>query len=137
MTEDDKALQQSLADNTAAYRKHMDAFDCDKGLEAINRHVSHCNQYAERMKPWELNKDPKQKDRLATVLHHLVESVAHCAVMLSPVLPEAAEKLASQIKLESLTSLKLDELQWGLIPDGHTIGKPKPVFPRIIIEGEG
>ena len=137
LTEDDKALQQSLADNTAAYRKHMDAFDCDKGLEAINRHVSHCNQYAERMKPWELNKDPKQKDRLATVLHHLVESVAHCAVMLSPVLPEAAEKLASQIKLESLTSLKLDELQWGLIPDGHTIGKPKPVFPRIIIEGEG
>ena len=136
LTEDDKALQQSLADNTAAYRKHMDAFDCDKGLEAINRHVSHCNQYAERMKPWELNKDPKQKDRLATVLHHLVESVAHCAVMLSPVLPEAAEKLASQIKLESLTSLKLDELQWGLIPDGHTIGKPKPVFPRIIIEGE-
>ena len=23
---------------------------------------------------------------------------------------------------------------WGLIPEGHAIGKPKPVFPKIILE---
>lgn len=137
LTDDDMALQRSLADCTAAYRAAMDGFNCDKALEAINRHVAHCNQYAERMKPWELNKDPKQEERLATVLHHLVESVAHCAVLLSPVLPEASTKLASQLRLESLGELKLDELKWGLIPHGHEIGKPKPVFPRIVIEESG
>ena len=30
-------------------------------LEALNRHVAHCNGYAERMKPWELTKDPENK----------------------------------------------------------------------------
>lgn len=132
LTDDDRALQQSLASTLADYRAAMDAFDVSKGLEAINRHVVHCNQYAERMKPWELNKHPDQADRLATVLQHLVESVAHCAVLLSPVLPDAAAKLADQLNLPGLAQLTLDKLQWGLIPDGHQIGKPKPVFPRIV-----
>jgi methionyl-tRNA synthetase len=128
----DLALQQSLADTTAAYREAMDAFDVSKGLEAIGRHVVHCNQYAERMKPWELAKNPENSTRLATVLQHLAESVAHCAVLLSPVLPAAAIKLAAQLKLPELTETALAELRWGLIPDGHTVGKPEPVFPRII-----
>jgi methionyl-tRNA synthetase len=134
LTSDDVALQSSLQEVTAAYREAMDAFDVSRGLEAISRHVVHCNQYAERMKPWDLNKDPAQKDRLATVLHHLAESVAHCAVLLSPILPEASKKLAAQLQLPDLTTTCLGQLAWGMIPDGHTIGKPKPVFPRIQIE---
>ena len=130
----DLALQQSLADCTEAYRAAMDEFDISKGLEALGRHVVHCNQYAERMKPWELNKDPEKKDRLATVLQHLAESVAHCAVLLSPVLPDAAAKLGNQLNLPYLTEAGLSGLHWGLIPEGHAIGKPKPVFPKILIE---
>lgn len=132
--EQDLALQQSLADATDAYRAAMDEFDISKGLEAIGKHVVHCNQYAEKMKPWELNKDPEKKDRLATVLQHLAESVAHCTVLLSPILPDAATKLASQLNLPILTELSLTDLHWGLLPEGHTIGKPKPVFPRIVVE---
>ncbi len=82
--------------------------------------------------PLELNKDPEKKDRLATVLYHLAESVAHAAVLLSPILPDAAAKLASQLKLPGLTDLKLTDLHWGLLPDGHSIDKPTPVFPRIV-----
>lgn len=133
-SDDDLALQTSLAESTVAYRAAMDDFDVAKGLEALSRHVVHCNVYAERMKPWELNKDPEKKDRLATVLQHLAESVAHCAVLLSPVLPDAAEKLASQLNLPKLGELSLADLHWGLIPEGHAIGKPKPVFPRIVVE---
>jgi len=131
---EDTALQASLAESTAAYRVAMDDFDVSKGLEALSRHIVHCNRYAEVMKPWELNKDPANKERLATVLYHLAESVAHASVLLSPILPDAAAKLASQLNLPGLTELKLDDLKWGLLPDGHEIGKPKPVFPRIVIE---
>ncbi len=132
--DEDLALQTSLIESTAAYRAAMDDFDVSKGLEALSRHVVHCNGYAERMKPWELNKNPESKDRLATVLQHLAESVAHCAVLLSPVLPDAAAKLASQLNLPHLAELSLSDLHWGLVPEGHTIGKPKPVFPKILIE---
>lgn len=134
LTADDLALQASLKESTAAFRAAMDHFDTSKALEAINRHVVHCNQYAERMKPWELNKDAEQKPRLQTVLYHLAESLAHCAVLISPVLPEAAAKIADQLRAPYLLEKKLADLHWGLLADGHAIGKPKPVFPRIVIE---
>ena len=134
LTDDELALQKSLADSTAAYQTAMDEFDVSKGLEALNRHVVHCNQYAERTKPWELNKDPEQKGRVATVLYHFAESVAHIAVLISPVLPEITAKLAEQLNLSELKTLQLADLKWGLLPDGHLIGQPKPVFPRIVME---
>lgn len=134
LSPDDTALQTSLTESIRAYQAAMDDFDISKGLEALSRHVVHCNQYAERMKPWELNKNPENKNRLATVLYHLAESVAHASVLLSPILPDAAAKLAAQINLPALTSLKLADLHWGLLPDGHLIEKPTPIFPRIVVE---
>lgn len=132
--DDDMLLQQSLAASTSAYRLAMDQFDVSAALGAINRHVAHCNGYAERMKPWELKKDPANSERLAMVLYHLAESVAHCAVLLSPVLPDAAGKLAHQLNAVHLLDAKLDDLAWGVLPDGHPLGKPEPVFPRIVVE---
>jgi methionyl-tRNA synthetase len=134
ITSEELDLQASLATVTADYRAAMDGYDIAEALKAINRHVTHCNAYTERNKPWELGKDPANKSRVETVLAHLAESVAHCAVLLSPVLPEPAERLAAQLKLDQLLSLKLADLKWGVIPDGHETGKPKPVFPKIIIE---
>jgi len=131
LTDDDTALQQSLIDSTAAYRRAMNNHEVSVALEALNRHVVHCNQYTDRMQPWALSKNLENKDRLATVLNHLAESVAHCAVLLSPILPDASAKLAAQLKLPKLNDLKLDDLRWGLIPDNHEIEKPEPVFPRI------
>jgi methionyl-tRNA synthetase len=134
LSADDTALQASLVDSTKAYQAAMDEFDISKGLEALSRHVVHCNQYAERMKPWELNKNPDNKDRVATVLYHFAESVAHVAVLISPILPEITAKLAAQLNLPDLSTLTITDLHWGLLPDGHTIGTPSPAFPRIVIE---
>jgi hypothetical protein len=45
---------------------------------------------------------------------------------------DVEQRAAAQLKLPELTETALAELRWGLIPDGHTVGKPEPVFPRII-----
>ena len=131
---EDITLQASLLEVTTAYQTAMDEFDVSKALEALNRHVVHCNVYAERLKPWELKNDPEKKDRVATILYHFAESVAHIAVLISPVLPEITAKLATQLNFPSLTGLKISDLHWGLLPDGHFIGNPLPVFPRILVE---
>ncbi|GAA5482470.1 methionine--tRNA ligase [Haloferula sargassicola] len=134
--EAEMALRQSLVESTAAYKLAMDEWDPGPALLCLRDHVTHCNAYTEQNKPWELAKDPGQKARLETVLAHLVESLAHLTVLLSPVLPEPASRLANQLRHDGLLSLKLDDLKWGLIKDGHPTGKPKPVFPRIVIEEE-
>jgi len=128
----DLALQSSLFDSTAAYKSAMDQFDVAAALEAFGSHVHHCNVYAERMKPWELAKDSANQERLATVLQHLVESLAHAAVLLGPVLPEASSMIAEQLALPQLTGLQLPDLHWGLVPEGHQVGSPSPIFPKIM-----
>ncbi|WP_338685887.1 methionine--tRNA ligase [Haloferula helveola] len=132
----DLELRQSLEATTAAYREAMDRFDPAAALKAINGHVKQCNAYTDRNEPWVLAKDETKKARLETVLYHMVESLAHLTVLLSPVLPEPAGRLAYQLRKEDLLDLKLSGLAWGLVEDGHTTGKPKPVFPRIVIDEE-
>lgn len=128
---EDAALRESLARTTAAYREAMDQCEISPALQAINDHVTHCNGYLERQKPWELKKDESQLDRVGEILSHTAESCAHLAVLLRPVLPEAAAKIFSQLNHEILAELTLDELRWGVLKPGHQTGKPKPVFPRI------
>ena len=133
---DSKALRQKLIDTITAYKKAMDQYDTSAALEALNSHVSFCNGYAERNRPWELAKDESQQDKLATVLYHMVESCAQISILLSPVTPQASAKIQNQLRLPDLGEITLPNLAWGIIKDGHEIGKPKPVFPRIQIDTE-
>ena len=55
--EGDIALRESLASCTAAYKTAMDNCEVSVALQAINDHVTHCNGYLERNKPWEMKKD--------------------------------------------------------------------------------
>lgn len=132
--EDSAALRKSLSDATAAYSKAMDQYDTATALHELNKHVTFCNGYAERNEPWKLAKDETAHDRLATVLYHMVESCAQISILLSPVVPEACAKIQSQLQLPDLAEKTIPELSWGIIPAGHQIGKPKPIFPRIQIE---
>ncbi|MBT8037017.1 MAG: methionine--tRNA ligase [Verrucomicrobiae bacterium] len=132
--DDCTALRQSLTQTIANYRESMDRYDTSSALAAINQHVSFCNGFAERNKPWELAKDEEQRPRLAAILYHMVESCAQLSVLLTPVTPEACTKIQHQLRLPDLADKKLADLQWGLIPADHEIGKPKPVFPRIQLD---
>jgi len=134
--EEDIALRESLSKITAQYTKAMDANEISVALQAINDHVTFCNGYLERHKPWEMKKDESKLPRVGEVLSHTAESCAHLAVLLRPILPEASDKIFGQLRKEELSDLKLADLAWGLLPAGHQTGKPKPVFPRIDIKKE-
>ena len=40
-----------------------------------------CNKYIDETEPWVLAKDEAKKDRLATVLYHLIEGIRMGAVL--------------------------------------------------------
>ena len=112
----------------------MDNCEVSVALQAINDHVTHCNGYLERHKPWEMKKDESKLSRVGQILSHTAESCAQLAVLLRPILPDAAAKIFNQLKKDDLKELTLSDLKWGLLEAGHQTGKPKPVFPRIQIE---
>ena len=57
--------------------------------------------------PWALAKDEDKKDRLATVLYNLVESITIGASLLYAFMPETSEKILAQLngKKRSLDSM--------------------------------
>ncbi|MGB2455575.1 MAG: class I tRNA ligase family protein, partial [Akkermansiaceae bacterium] len=131
---EDLALRECLAQSVSTYREAMDNCEVSVALQAINDHVTHCNGYLERHKPWEMKKDESKLSRVGEILSHTAESCAQLAVLLRPILPDAAAKIFGQLKKDDLIKLTLGDLKWGLLEAGHKTGKPKPVFPRIQIE---
>ncbi|MEO7724606.1 MAG: class I tRNA ligase family protein [Chthoniobacterales bacterium] len=100
--------------------------------------ATHANRLVEQKEPWKLAKEPARKAELQTVLYTLAESLRIIAILISPVLPKAAHGIFDQLnwKMEPTLAGKeerfsLAEAEWGMLPDGHIVGKPTPLFPRI------
>ncbi|OCA02995.1 methionine--tRNA ligase [Akkermansia glycaniphila] len=131
------ALRESLA---AAERKFIDLMngnDVSEALAALNAHVGACNGYIEQKQPWALAKDPEKSEELARVLRHLLESCAHIGYLLACVLPDASARILDQLQATELfAALTPATLQWDILPAGHTIQAPSPIFPRILSEEE-
>lgn len=129
--EDCRMVRASYTSLLATYTERMAKSDLRGTLEAIVSFITDVNTFAERTKPWELKKDDSKREQLTAVLHHMSESCAQASVLLSPFLPDAAAKIQQQLNASHLADLPFSGLQWGLLPPGQRINKPKPVFPRL------
>ncbi|MDQ6624644.1 MAG: class I tRNA ligase family protein, partial [Verrucomicrobiota bacterium] len=127
---DDSPLRAEAAEAVASYRRELDQFQPQAALLAVNEFVTACNTYVEVTAPWKLAKDPERSETLDQVLYGLAESLRIVGLLLSPVLPKAAEGILYQLNWDS-HHLNLSEAAWGKLPDGHTVAKPVPLFPRI------
>jgi methionyl-tRNA synthetase len=101
------------------------------------------NGFIEAQSPWNLVKSAKPEDRelLEDLLYDCAESLRILAMLVSPVLPKAAHGIFDQLNWKMELSGKeerfsLADAEWGRLPDGHVVGKPTPLFPRIEI-GDG
>lgn len=111
-------------------------FDPRSSLNAAMARVVGCNGLVEISAPWKLAKDEGQRKLLDAVLYLLTESLRLVAIWISPVLPTAAHGIFDQLNWKMELSGKdrrfsLADAQWGGLPDGHVVGKPVPLFPRI------
>jgi len=113
----------------AAYTQAMEHYQIDASLEAAVGLARTCNQLIESSAPWKLAKDPEQATRLDAVLYHLAESLRLVAILLSPVLPEAALGILAQLNVSAPPHLA--NAVWGGLPDSHLLGTPVPLFPRL------
>jgi len=131
-TADDEKLLKTARDALDAVRAEFDRQAFHRGLEAIWQVVGDANRYVDAQAPWELRKsDPP---RMQTVLYTLAETIRHLAILIQPVMPEAAANMLDQLEI---SADKRDFSHFG--PDhalaaGTALPKPSPVFPRFVDE---
>ena len=125
----DDELVETCKSSKAKYFDLMNKFRIADAMDEIWAIVRRSNKYIDETMPWALAKDDAQKDRLATVLYNLLESIRYIAVMLQPMMPQTAELIFTSLN----TSLNTwDSIaQFGGIQTGEKVGEAKPMFARI------
>ena len=119
---------EALASILAAY----DRLGFSHALETIWARVATIDKFITIEKPWALAERPEDRERLATVLYTAVEGLRIVTALAHPVLPQATQKIWSQLGHNApLSSVQLDELAWGQLRPGTKIGKPEGIFPRV------
>lgn len=135
--EDDGVLRKLAAEVSSEYAETMERFEFHNAFAAVWKLIRRANQYIEESAPWTLARDPKKKERLATVLYNVIESLRIVSVLISPVMPDKAEELASAVGTGmGVNDMCFDrDLPWRDVPgEGRLLQVNQPLFPRIEIE---
>jgi len=122
------------------HRRLAPSYSINASLDAVFRDILRCNQIIEITKPWILAKK-QDNSELDDVLYTLTDGLRVIAILISPVLPKTAHGIFDQLNWKMELSGKeerfsLADARWSGLPDGHVVGKPVPLFPRIEI-GKG
>ena len=118
------------------YEGHMEKYAFQDALVDVFGLISRANKYIDETKPWILGKDESQKARLARVMYNLLESIRIAAVLLTPFIPDTAEKIFAQIGAGEDARTWESAGTFGVLPADVTIHRGENLFPRIDMEKE-
>jgi methionyl-tRNA synthetase len=133
VTQEDRVLVDALEKMVADYTTAMNAFEFHKALQAIWEVIGMLNRFIVTNAPWELAKEPELAGRLNTVLYFLADSLRLLALLLRPIMPTAANKMAAALGQEKeLAKATLEEEGcWGIMPAGTVLHQGEALFPRL------
>ena len=126
-----KTMASTLRDR---YETEMEHFQFQNALEQVFKTIQRANKYIDENAPWTLAKDPANRARLATVMYNLLETIRICAVLLTPFIPDSAEKIFDQIGADAACRTWDSAHVWGALRPDVTVHKGEALFPRIDAE---
>ena len=106
----------------------MSTYHIAEAIDAVFEIFRRCNKYIDETTPWVLAKDPNKQERLKTVLYNLLESIRSGAILLTPFLPETADKIFHQLNTENRF---IDTINFNGLDAGIKLNNPEPLFVRI------
>ncbi|MBP5349980.1 MAG: methionine--tRNA ligase [Clostridia bacterium] len=107
----------------------MNDYHIADALGEIFALFSRANKYIDETMPWVLAKDGSSRARLGTVLYNLLEAVRYGAVLLTPFIPDTADKIFKQIGTDKTDYASVSS--FGALESGKPLGEAFTLFARI------
>ena len=107
----------------------MNDYHLADALGEIFALFSRANKYIDETMPWVLAKDESSRARLGTVLYNLLEAVRYGAVLLTPFIPDTADKIFKQIGTDKTDYASVSS--FGALESGKPLGEAFTLFARI------
>jgi len=124
--ERDRALLDAARGLLEKVREDFAELAFHRALDTLWRVVAGADRYVDEQAPWALAKS--DRERMATVLYVLAEVIRTLAVLVQPIVPQAAEKLLDQLAVAA------DKRSFGGLGEplasGTALPKPVGIFPR-------
>ena len=95
----DEEMKALAAEVIANYEKQMDKFQFSVALNEIFRLLDRANKYIDETTPWILAKTEETMPRLLTVMKNLCECIRISAILITPFMPESAEKILNMLNV--------------------------------------
>ena len=129
----DADLKATVLGTLTKTTEKMDQLRVADALTEIFALFKRCNKYIDETMPWALAKDPEKKDRLATVLYNLVESISYGAALLESFMPTTSKKILAQLNAKPRTIDQMTE--FGLYESGTRVTEtPEILFARLDVK---
>ena len=129
----DEELKAVVVGTKEKAEKKMEELRVADTISEIFAIFKRCNKYIDETMPWALAKEEEKKDRLATVLYNLVESITIGASLLEAFMPETSKKILEQLQTKARSFEEID--QFGLYESGtKVVEKPEILFARLDLE---
>ncbi|MCD8198426.1 MAG: methionine--tRNA ligase [Lachnospiraceae bacterium] len=129
----DDDLKTTVLSTLTKANEKMDQLRVADALTEIFALFKRCNKYIDETMPWALAKDEAQRDRLATVLYNLVESICYGATLLEPFMPSTSRKILEQLNAAPRSMEEMD--RFGLYPSGTKVtDQPQILFARLDVK---
>ena len=114
----------------AKVEKKVEEFRVADAIDELFHVFRRANKYIDETMPWALAKDENKKDRLATVLYNLAETIIIGTTIIESLMPETAQKVYAQFGVQGREFADLDK--FGLIQNGTKVmNNPDKLFARL------
>ena len=125
----DEELKKVVLDTVKKVDQKMNELRVADAITEIFTLFKRCNKYIDETTPWTLAKDEAKKERLATVLYNLVESICIGASLLESFMPDTSKAILEQVGGTKRTLTQME--QFGLYGEGHVTQNPQILFARL------
>jgi methionyl-tRNA synthetase len=130
--DEDRALRDLVVRVVSEVEKGFEDLAFHKTLIAVWELINAMNRYIVESQPWVLAKDPDRKERLNGVIYHLLEALRVVAVLTSPFMPGASQRIMAQLGIEDASSQDFASLRrWGGLAEGSELKSSGALFPRV------
>ncbi|XP_065221713.1 methionine--tRNA ligase, cytoplasmic isoform X2 [Planococcus citri] len=131
MVKEDYVLLASVTREIRGYHSVLENGKLRDGIKYMLNISRHGNIYMQTLKPWVLIKgNDEEKKRAATVIGILCNVAALLAIVIRPYMPNIAKIMAEQMNASEDLFVLTEDMNI-LLPEGHKIGKPVPIFTKI------
>lgn len=125
-------IKTTATDTVNLVEEYISKFRIADALDAVLALAKRLNKYIDETMPWILAKDDNKRERLGTVLYNLLEGIRYIAILLSPFMPDTADKIFEQMNCDDRDYSNLDS--FGSLKPGIQLNKAVPLFNRLDTE---